>query len=139
MFDKGRWIILAVALLTSLAVAACGPAGEPDIELAQTATDLGEVQNGEIREFDVEVRNVGEEALEIEAVTTSCGCTTASIDPQTIAPGESGVLHVAYDSGAHGPEFSGQVERQIFIDSNDPDESEVVFKLAVDVLPPSTP
>lgn len=130
---------LGIMLLVSLTLVACGPAGQPDIELAQASTDLGEVENGEVREFSVQVQNVGDAPLHIEAVTTSCGCTTAEVSPETIAPGESGSLRVTYDSGAHGPEFKGPVERQVFIDSNDPDEREVVFKLAVEVLPPPAP
>jgi hypothetical protein len=137
LLAKRGLMFLGTTLLVTLAVAACASVGQPDIELAQAATDLGEVRNGEVREFTVAVRNVGDGPLVIEAVTTSCGCTTATVTPETILPGESGSLNVAYDSGAHGPEFNGPVERQVFIDSNDPDEREVVFKLSVEVLLPA--
>lgn len=134
---KRTYYFLGVVLLASFALVACGPAGQPDIDLAQASMDLGEVQNGEVREFSVQVRNAGDAPLKIEAVTTSCGCTTAEVTPETIEPGATGLLRVTYDSGAHGPEFNGPVERQIFIDSNDPDEREVIFNLAAQVLPPT--
>lgn len=105
----------------------------PDIELIQTEVDFGQVPNGEIRSVNVEVRNLGTGALTIESVTTSCGCTTAKVEPTTIAPDGRGMLTVTFDSGAHGPSFVGSVVRQVFIVSNDPDESELVFSLAADV------
>ena len=41
---------------------------------------------------------------------------------------------MSYDSGAHGPEFSGEVERQVFIASNDPDTREVILDLSANVV-----
>lgn len=132
--NAGRWSVLV--LLGLAALAACGPSGQPDIELAQGEIDLGRVTNGEVRSVSVEVRNGGSAPLQIEAVTTSCGCTSATVAPQEIGPGQTGVLEITYDSGAHGPEFSGEVMRQVFIASNDPDEREVVFELHSDVVLP---
>lgn len=128
-----RWVMLLIGLA---ALAACGPAGQPAIELEQNEIDLGRVTNGEVRTFTVEVRNTGQATLEIEAVTTSCGCTSAAVAPLEIGPGQTGMLEVTYDSGAHGPEFAGQVTRQVFVASNDPDEREVVFELHSDVVLP---
>ncbi|MFP3853739.1 MAG: DUF1573 domain-containing protein [Anaerolineales bacterium] len=127
--------LFVLIMLISSTVAACGPAGEPDIQLSSDHIDLGTVNNGQVEEFSVDVRNTGTAPLIIEAVTTSCGCTSASVSPETIQPGQTGALHVTYDSGAHGPEFSGEAERQVFIASNDPDEREVIFDLAVNVIP----
>lgn len=94
------------------------------------------MRNGEVRELTVEVLNVGQSPLEIAAVTTSCGCTSAFIDSETIAGGGRATLTIEYDSGAHGPGFAGEVERQIFIASNDPDQREVIITLNANVLAP---
>lgn len=102
----------------------------------RTELSLGKVINGEIRTFEVSIQNQGTAELEIEEVTTSCGCTQAEILPTIIAPNETGILRVRYDSGAHGPELSGTVLRQIFIASNDPDEPEVEFRFSAEILPP---
>ncbi|MGA9532677.1 MAG: DUF1573 domain-containing protein [Anaerolineales bacterium] len=139
MLTLHKLIIAGLVALALGSLAGCGPSGQPKIELSETHIDLGTVVNGEVREFTVEVRNPGQQPLVIDAVTTSCGCTTATVAPETIGPGESGTLHVAYDSGAHGPEFNGPVERQIFIASNDPDQREVVLTLSVEVLLPVGP
>lgn len=136
MHTLRKSIVVGLAALLSGSLLGCGPSGQPKIALSASHVDLGTVVNGEVREFAVDVRNLGQQPLVIDAVTTSCGCTTATVTPETIGPGESGMLQVAYDSGAHGPDFDGTVERQVFIASNDPDQREVVLTLSVEVLLP---
>ena len=134
-----RRAALGLALLVGLStlLAACS-SGEPDILLEEEQLDLGPVQNGEVRSFEVEVVNQGTGDLVIEAVSTSCGCTSARVIPTTLGPGESGSLQVTFDSGAHGPEELGPVLKQVFIASNDPDQPELEFRLTADILPPSS-
>jgi len=134
----GRGATLGLALLaaTTALLSACS-GGEPDIRLEEEQLDLGPVQNGEVRSFEVGVVNQGSRDLVIEAVSTSCGCTSARVIPTTIGPGESGSLQVTFDSGAHGPEELGPVLKQVFIASNDPDSPEVEFRLIADILPPA--
>ena len=111
---------------------------QPEISLLSTL-ELGDVVNGEIVVREVTVSNVGDAPLAVEAVTSSCGCTTVSLDPMTISPGGSGVLHVEFDSGAHGPEEMGEMIRQVFIASNDPEVPEFVMEIRANILPPSVP
>lgn len=126
--------LFVFGLVLLVVLAACGPGGEPQIQLGTYQIELGTLTNGQVEEFEVAVHNSGSAPLMIEAVTTSCGCTSASVSPETIQPGESGILAVTYDSGAHGPEFSGQVVRQVFVASNDPETREVVLDLSADVV-----
>jgi hypothetical protein len=129
--------LFAVTVLAALVVAACS-GGVPVIQVDSAEEDLGELINGEVKTLEIPVRNTGTDDLIIEAVTTSCGCTSASVEPSTIGPGGEGVLHIEYDSGAHGPESNGPVMRQIFIASNDPDQPEIEFRLTADVIPPES-
>ncbi len=122
-----------LVLLLAVLLAACG-GGTQDIDLAQSQTDLGVVTNGEIPTIEIPVRNLGNGDLVIEAVTTSCGCTSASITPEIIPPDGTGTLAIRYDSGAHGPDEVGPVMRQIFIASNDPDNPEIEFRLLAEVV-----
>ena len=128
-------VIFLLATLGLLLLAACA-GGEPQIGLETTALDLGDVPNGVVVTRDVAVRNDGETTLFIEGISTSCGCTTATLTPMQIPPGKGGVLHVAYDSGAHGPDLTGSLVRQVFINSNDPTQPEATVELTVNVTPP---
>lgn len=127
---------LVMALAWGLVLASCAKE-QPDIALEQAEADFGVVPNGELRSVEVRVENRGGGDLRIESVTTSCGCTTASVDPQVIPAGGASVLRVDFDSGAHGPELTGSVVRQVFIASNDPDEPEVEFRIRAEVVPGS--
>ncbi|GMR11285.1 MAG: hypothetical protein BMS9Abin28_2113 [Anaerolineae bacterium] len=128
-----KLILAIIGVLFAVLLAACG-GGAPDIELSQTETDLGVITNGEIRTIDVSVQNLGDGDLVIEAVTTSCGCTSAAITPEVIPPGGIGTLAVRYDSGAHGPDEVGSVMRQVFIASNDPSQPEVEFRFTAELI-----
>jgi hypothetical protein len=126
-------------LITLLLLAACGggaAAGAPRIALETTTLALGDMPNGEIAEREVAVRNDGDAPLVVETVMTSCGCTTAALEPMTIAPGESGTLRIAFDSGAHGPDLRGELLREVRLVSNDPATPEAVVALTANILPP---
>lgn len=121
----------------SILLSACG--GQPQIMVSEATIQLGDVINGEIIERDLKVENLGQSVLTINAVTTSCGCTQASIEPTTISPGGSGTLHIAFDSGAHGPALTGNLIRQVIVTSNDPQQPELIVELSANILPPVEP
>lgn len=128
------WLIGGVMFLGVFAFAACG-SGQPDIAVAATRHDFGPVKQGEVATAEIPLRNAGKSDLKIEAVSTSCGCTSAEVQPQIIPPGTEGRLLIRYDSGAH-PD-SGPVQRHIYIASNDPDQAEVEVIITADVQPPA--
>ena len=85
---------------------------------------------------DVAVRNDGDAPLVVTEVLTTCGCTTAALEPMTLAPGEAGNLHIIFDSGAHGPELTGPIMRRVILVSNDPILPEATVDLQAVILPP---
>lgn len=124
-------------LLFTLAIAAflVSCAGKsPELTLDADAFEFGDVVNGIIAEKDITVTNRGSAPLVIEAVSTSCGCTTAEVNPMAIDPGESGVLHIEFDSGAHGPDLTGELMRQVFLQTNDPNQPEVLVTFTANVV-----
>lgn len=125
-------------VLSSILLSACS-FGQSKIVLEQERIDVGEVVNGEIVTRQISVSNEGNADLVIDAVTTSCGCTKAALEPMTIPPGGSGVLTIEFDSGAHGEELTGRLIRQIFIASNDPQQPEVQVELAAEILARNSP
>ncbi|MCJ7660330.1 MAG: DUF1573 domain-containing protein [Anaerolineales bacterium] len=124
---------LGIFLLISLLLVAC-TSDQPSISFESKQFDLGDVVNGEIVSRDVILHNDGDSPLVVETVSTSCGCTQASLDPMTISPGEVGVLHIDFDSGAHGLNLTGKVTRQIFINSNDPQQPEALVEFTANIL-----
>lgn len=125
------WLLLVAAVLSG-----CG--GRPQIAVAETSLALGDVVNGEVVTREIAVQNDGRGELVIAAVTTSCGCTQARVEPATIPPGGRGVLTIDFDSGAHGPDLTGELIRQVFIMSNDPQQPETVVELVANILPPDS-
>lgn len=128
-----KFIVLGILIIMGLLFTACGFA-QPRIAVDATNFDFGEVVNGEIATHDFVVRNEGNAPLAVESVITTCGCTTATLEPMTIPAGESGILHVAFDSGAHGPDLTGEIIRQVFITTNDPDQPEVAVEIIANVM-----
>ncbi len=126
--------LLLSLLLIALLLAACG-SKHPQITVEAVNADWGHVVNGNILSRDLTVRNDGTAPLIVESVVTSCSCTSAQLSPMTIEPGANGILHVEFDSGAHGPDLTGQLIRQVFITSNDPQQPETQIEFTVFVDP----
>lgn len=122
------WKTIPILLLAGWLVAACAPP-EADIDVASTL-DLGTVVKGDLAVAELPVRNLGDGPLTVLAVSTSCGCTKATVSPMIIPPGSEASLRVEYDSAAHETEL-GSVERFVFISSDDPDERDVSIKITV--------
>lgn len=128
-----RGLALAAILLVGLEVGCSDHRGTPRIELPRALYDVGEIRQGEVVMVELPVRNIGRADLHIEAVSTSCGCTEAAIEPRVIARGGEATLSVRYDSGVH-PD-SGSVHRIIYIASDDPDKPEVEVEILAEVRP----
>lgn len=114
-------------LLAVLALAGCD--GAPDIDVAETH-DMGTVTKGEIAAADLSVRNHGDGPLTVLGISTSCGCTKASLTPMVIPAGGEGRLRIEYDSAAHERDL-GRIERSVFVSSDDPDEDDIQIRFVV--------
>lgn len=128
-----KLIPLLFLFLTAIFLTACQQA-QP-VLVADTLTyDLGDVVNGEVVSHHFFIRNEGSAPLIVETVITTCGCTTASLEPMTIQAGESGTVHVTFDSGAHGPNLRGAIVREIFITTNDPKQRETILEITANLI-----
>jgi len=130
-----RKLHLISFFMFGLLLTACA-ASQPDVSLETTEFDFGDVINGVIMEKDLMIRNIGTADLIVDTVTTTCGCTTAYLDLMTIPEGGIATLHIAFDSGAHGEELTGEVMRQVILISNDPKEPEATVQFVANILPP---
>lgn len=85
------------------------------IKFTKMVHDFGEIEKGAKVETSFEFVNEGTEPLIIKDVATSCGCTTAKLEKDTIAPGEKGAIPVTFSSDR----FSGKITKRVTITSND--------------------
>jgi hypothetical protein len=120
-------------VLFALLLTACAQPGQPVMEVAELH-DFGTITKGETAVVELPLRNTGESPLIIEALVTTCGCTSAEIDSMTIQPGETATLRLSYDSAAHEIDM-GPLERRIFIISNDSADGDKMIRLLVLVEP----
>ncbi len=127
-----RKVIFWVVIMSGYLLAACS-SGQPNISVEETSLDFGDVVNGEIISRDLSVRNTGTADLVVESIITSCACTQATVDPMNIGANESGTLHIEFDSGFHGPDLTGPLIRQVFINSNDPLQLELQVEFVVNL------
>jgi hypothetical protein len=117
---------LFTLILFTLLLAACAPQA-PTIVVTATY-DFGPVVKGEIATAELPVTNSGSAPLVIESVSTSCGCTTATLSAMTIDPGQEAILSVAYDTAAHESDM-GLMERTVFLATNDEANGDVMIRL----------
>jgi hypothetical protein len=100
-----------------------------------------DVGNVSLKEGKVEtsliIENAGRSDLIVDGLSTSCGCTTASVvnngqegpmfgasaPPEawsaTIRPGETAELRIYYDPAVH-QDVRGPMMREVYVSSNDP-------------------
>jgi hypothetical protein len=81
-----------------------------------TIFDFGVLIQGATTQHTIAFRNAGNETLELQSVTTSCGCTAALPDDKLIPPGRKSQMWVGYDS--HGK--MGEVHKVVRVRTNDP-------------------
>lgn len=109
------------SLLLVSPVLAVGPKLVSDVN----EVNFGEVFQGEKVEKIFPFRNAGDAPLLIERVKSSCGCTAALVSSSELAPGAAGELRAVFDSAR----FSGEVQKSVYLYSNDPARPMVQFSL----------
>ena len=97
------------------APAAAAPRG-PRISVDPTVFDFGKAQQEKTLEKEFTIRNLGNEDLVIDSVSTTCGCTVAEGYSKVIKPGASTPLRVKLQTRT----TSGRLSRSVLIKSNDP-------------------
>ncbi len=114
---RRRFAGLAVAALLAVPLGAEEkPAAVPRIRVEPEGFDFGRTQQGKTLRKDFTIRNFGEAELVIEGVSTTCGCTAALAAQSRVEPGGRTVLRVTFETRT----FSGKVERDVLVRSNDP-------------------
>lgn len=82
----------------------------------QTQHDFGQIPATDTVQTVFKVKNTGGKTLEISRIQTSCGCTAAMMDSQSLKPGESSRLKVTFDPRGK----AGRQARTLWLFTNDP-------------------
>jgi rhodanese-related sulfurtransferase len=93
------------------------------------------VQSGSLVSHSFVVTNVGDEALNITDVRTSCGCTTAALAKRDLAPGES----VNVEATVNTTGFRGTVTRTVSVTTNDPSSPTAALQIVVTIAESTAP
>lgn len=78
------------------------PAGEI-IKLNAESHDFGKIVQGKPVTFDFIITNTGKEALTLNDVHASCGCTTPVWSKEPVAPGATTKINVGFNAMSFGP------------------------------------
>ncbi len=119
---------MAVAFILALTM------GFSQLQLSQDSLDFG-VMGWHDTTGVIELVNTGKDTVTIVEVSTSCGCTTASIDSQIIPPGRHAKLTVTFSPASH--QIQGEVYREVYIRTNRASDSLLTLRIYAKVIPPS--
>ncbi|MEK7680790.1 MAG: DUF1573 domain-containing protein [Patescibacteria group bacterium] len=109
----------------------------PVISVIPIKNDIGTVVYGEVARYAIKIKNIGDQDLIIQKISTSCGCTKAQIteSDKIIAPGKEVDVNVSFDPATHKDDSDmGEIIRMIYIKSNDPKTPEVQSELNAFVI-----
>lgn len=117
---------------------------KPQAEIKQDSADLGTIKVSEQKEAEFTIKNVGTKPLQLTNMSSSCHCTfgqfiyqektsdeygmsTLSDALTPIAPNTEAkvrVIYRPYIMPVYGP-----VEREVYVETNDPTNPKLVFKV----------
>ncbi len=126
---RRRAAVLGAALLLAAGAAGAEEKPAPRIRVEPVSFDFGNALPGKTLRMEFTIRNSGDAALELEGVSTTCGCTAAIAGVSRIEPGRSTPLRVTFQTRS----FSGRVERRVLVRSNDPETPLLEVKISATV------
>lgn len=141
METRTRRIVVVAVTAGVLAAGALGwaawrGASRPALALDPPAADFGPLSARAT--LTITVHNTRRAPLRIIAVSTSCGCTTAVVDPAALPAGGRAALTVTFDPDAHGPE-TGPAQHAVYLRTDDPRKPEVEVEVRAVVLKSGAP
>jgi len=104
--------------------------------LIQPATqDLGTVVFGDVAKTTFTLANNTPNPLNITKVSTSCGCTSATVEKESLEPYESTSVNVSFDPAVHKDDTDlGDLTRTIFIETDNPNFAKVIAEITATVV-----
>lgn len=100
-----------------------------EIYFSQTTYDYGEILEGSDGLYTIDFKNIGNEAIVINRVRSSCGCTVPSWPKAPVEPGAKGEIEVKYNT-----ELTGSFMKSVYVYSS-AENSPVKLTVRGKVLP----
>lgn len=111
---------------------ACADLGiHSTVKVPEPVLNFGSVAQGATITHDFKIHNTGNAVLRVNKIVPSCGCTAGTLEPDKIKPGESGVIHVSFDTAG----FSGNQVKTVRLYTNDPLSESVLLTLKGSIEP----
>jgi hypothetical protein len=126
---RGCGVLVAFALVLAVTAIAEEAPG-PRIRVEPESFDFGKVLPGRTLRKEFRLRNLGDDALVIERISRSCGCTAASTEVTDLPPGKSTPLRITVETR----DAAGTVEHQVLVRSNDPETPILEIRLRATVV-----
>ncbi|MFA5276748.1 MAG: DUF1573 domain-containing protein [Candidatus Omnitrophota bacterium] len=101
-----------------------GKANDPNL------WDFGTVKAGEVLKHEFSLKNDSAKTLNINNVSTSCGCTASLAKKKSLLPGESTTIEVKFNSKG----YSGEVKQHIYVNTDNVDKALIVFIIRANVV-----
>jgi hypothetical protein len=102
--------------------------GSPKAVPYETRYNAGGVSQGTMIQHDFVIKNTGSETLTLKAQDCGCGGVKAKT-PGSIKPGKSDMIKVSIPT----INLQGNYKREIKIETNDPDNKEIVLKITANI------
>jgi hypothetical protein len=130
----GFWALglLAALALPRTEAAEDKEARAPRIRVEPEAFDFGKALPDKTLRKEFTLKNFGDAELVIEGVTTTCGCTAAISAKTRLEAGGSTQLTVTLETRS----YSGKLERQVLVRSNDPKTPLLTVRVSATVEKP---
>ncbi len=97
--------------------------------VAESAFNFGRIQQGEKAHHDFVIFNGGQHNLIVHHAKSNCGCIRTSFSKNTVAPGDSAIVTVEFDSFGK----VGAISNEVLVFISDPAKPEIRFTIQGDV------
>jgi hypothetical protein len=95
----------------------------------KTEVDLNPAPGAESAVATFNYQNKTDKPINIKAVRTSCGCTTAALKKNDVAPGEKGEIVATLRTG----DRTGQQVKTVTVETDDPQQPQTVLTLKANI------
>ena len=105
------------------------------VQLWPEKQELGTVIYGDVATTGFTLTNYTPLPLKITRVSTSCGCTKASVEKEELAAYESTTVNVSFDPAVHKDDSDlGQLTRSIYVETDNPNYSDLETMITANVI-----